>query len=201
MTERAVHPPDETFALHATARAFEELRDIVKVPSSRQEIPDLFVAADQLQRLSALIADVSDEVLFRVATDTAEPDPGPVILAYTSALVPAGRAMEGLTASAEQLGFLRRFAHVLPGAPELEEGRQAAFLVVQDRLETVRAELGDAAQGLHCAADRLGGAPPRSVAALSRSVLITDATALTAPELRSTAPARLAYTPAPRHGR
>ncbi|MGZ9934941.1 hypothetical protein ACXNSR_34270 [Streptomyces sp. NC-S4] len=47
MTERAVHPPDETFALNATARAFEELRDIVKVPSSRQEIPDLFVAADR----------------------------------------------------------------------------------------------------------------------------------------------------------
>ncbi|MFE2152563.1 hypothetical protein ACFXAO_21310 [Streptomyces lavendulae] len=201
MTEQAVHPPDETFALHATARAFEEMRDIVKMPSSRQEIPDLLVAADQLQRLSALIADVSDEVLFRVATDTAEPDLGPVILAYTSALVPAGRAMEGLTASAEQLGFLRRFAHVLPGAPELEEGRQAAFLVVQDRLETVRAELGDAAQGLHCAADRLDGAPQRSVAALSRSARITDATALAAPEPRSTAPARLAYTPAPRHGR
>ncbi|MFD9007600.1 hypothetical protein [Streptomyces sp. NPDC059552] len=201
MTERAVHLPDETFALHATARAFEELRDIVKVPSSRQEIPDLFVAADQLQRLSALIADVSDEVLFRVATDTAEPDPGPVILAYTSALVPAGRAMEGLTASAEQLGFLRRFAHVLPGAPELEEGRQAAFLVVQDRLETVRAELGDAAQELHCAADRLGGAPPRAVAALGRSALITNATTIAAPERGSTAPARLAYTPAPRHGR
>ncbi|MDH6538034.1 hypothetical protein [Streptomyces sp. SPB4] len=201
MTEQAVHPADETFALHATARAFEELRNIVKVPSSRQEIPDLFVAADQLQHLSALIADVSDEVLFRVATDTAEPDQGPVILAYTSALVPAGRAMEGLTASAEQLGFLRRFAHVLPGAPELEEGREAAFLVVQDRLKTVRAELGDAAHGLHCAADRLGGAPPRSVAALSRSARITDATALTAPEPRAKAPARLAYTPAPRHGR
>ncbi|MGW6840257.1 hypothetical protein [Streptomyces sp. NPDC054958] len=201
MTEQAVHPPDETFALHATARAFEELRDTVKVPSSRQEIPDLLVAADQLQHLSALIADVSDEVLFRAATDTTEPDPGPVILAYTSALVPAGRAMEGLTASAEQLGFLRRFAHVLPGTPELEEGREAALLVVQDRLETARAELGDAAQGLHCAADRLGGAPPRSVAALSRSARITDATALTSPEPRSTAPTRLAYTPAPRHGR
>ncbi|MFD7782230.1 hypothetical protein ACFV4Q_03920 [Streptomyces nojiriensis] len=201
MTEQAVHPSEETFALHATARAFEQLRDIVKVPSNQREIPDLFVATDQLQRLSALIADVSDEVLFHVAADTAEPDPGPVILAYTSALVPAGRAMEGLTASAEQLGFLRRFAHVLPGAPELEEGREAAFLVVQDRLETVRAELGDAARGLHCAADRLSGAPPRSVAALSRSAGITNATAHTAPEPRSTAPARLAYTPAPRHGR
>ncbi|ATZ23061.1 hypothetical protein SLAV_05780 [Streptomyces lavendulae subsp. lavendulae] len=201
MTVRAVHPPDETFALHATGRAFEEVRDIVEVPSSRQEIPDLFVAADQLQRLSALIADVSDEVLFRVATDTAEPDPGPVILAYTSALVPAGRAMEALTASAEQLGFLRRFAHVLPGAPELEEGREAAFLVVQDRLETARVELGDAAQGLYGAAARLGGAPPRSVAALSRSARITDATAFTSPAHRSTPPARLAYTPAPRHGR
>ncbi|MFB7979671.1 hypothetical protein [Streptomyces vinaceus] len=201
MTERAVHPPEEAFALHSTARAFEELRDFVKVPSSRREIPDLFVAADQLQRLSALIADVSDEVLFRVAADTAEPHPGPVILAYTSALVPAGRAMEALTASAEQLGFLRRFAHALPGAPELEEGREAAFLVVQDRLETVRTELGEAAQRLHGAADRLGGAPPRSVAALSRSARITDATALAAPEPRSTAPARLAYTPAPRHGR
>ncbi|GLX34317.1 hypothetical protein Sros01_03900 [Streptomyces roseochromogenus] len=201
MTEQAVHPPDETFALHATARAFEELRDTVKVPSIRQEIPDLFVAADQLQHLSALIADVSDEVLFRAATDSAEPDPGPVILAYTSALVPAGRAMEGLTASAEQLGFLRRFAHVLPGAPELEEGREAAFLVVQDRLEAVRAELGDAARGLHGAADRLGGAPQCSVAALSRSAGIRDATVITAPAPRSMAPARLAYTPAPRHGR
>ncbi|MFJ3908963.1 hypothetical protein [Streptomyces vinaceus] len=49
MTVRAVHLPDETFALHTTGRAFEEVRDIVEVPSSRQEIPDLFVAADQLQ--------------------------------------------------------------------------------------------------------------------------------------------------------
>ncbi|CAM5643449.1 hypothetical protein SAVIM338S_06331 [Streptomyces avidinii] len=201
MTERAVHPPGESSALHATARAFEELRDIVEVPSSRAEIPDLFVATDQLQRLSALITDVSDEVLFRIATNTAEPDPGPVILAYTSALVPAGRAMEGLVASTEQLGFLRRFAHAIPGAPELEEGREAAFLVVQDRLETVRSELGDAARGLHCFADRLDGTPPRTVAALSRSARTTDTAARTTLQHRSAAPTRLAYTPAPRHGR
>ncbi|MCM1967975.1 hypothetical protein [Streptomyces sp. G1] len=201
MTHHTGRASQEAYGLYTVAHEFEQFQQAVAIPSVWADLPDLVHTSNQLQHLSALIADVSGEVLFRAVDDSPDLDLGPVIYAYTSALVPAGRAMASLTESAEQVGFLHRFAEAPSGTPGLKDARETAFHVVQERLEAVREDLGEVSRSLRGSADRLDGTPPRTLAALSRSARPMNSVYRVPAERPASAPTRLAYTPAPRHGR
>ncbi|MGN5380994.1 hypothetical protein ACQ4WX_39195 [Streptomyces lasalocidi] len=186
--------------LYAVAREFDALREQIAVPGVSSGLPDLVTASRQLATLTGLVKDLSDEVLFRAVDEGPGLYFGPVIYAYTSAAVPAGRAMESYTEAYAQFGFLRRFANA-PGSAELDDARQAAFHVVQERMELVRDDLQEVSDTLRRTADRLDGTPSRVLAALSRSARPPNSIFRLPVEPPAPGPVRLAYTPAPRNGR
>ncbi|WP_405931509.1 hypothetical protein [Streptomyces sp. NBC_00827] len=196
-TGRAGLEKDELYAL---AREFEMLRSDLLRSYTQSSLPDLVTASQQLGALTGLVKDLSDEVLFRVTDSDPGLDFGPVIAAYTGASAPAGRAMNNYTEAFEQLGFLRRYAEA-PASADLRDARQAAFDVAQDRLDLTVDSLQETFVTLRRDADRIDGTPPRVLAALSRSVRPTNSIYRLPVEPPAPGPVRLAYTPAPRHGR
>ncbi|MFJ8532848.1 hypothetical protein [Streptomyces sp. NPDC093591] len=200
MTDHIGRAGLEKDELYAVAREFDQLRVQITIPQAASDLLDLVTASRQLTTLTGLVKDLSDEVLFRAVDDDPGLDFGPVIDAYTSAAVPAGRAMENYTEAYAQFGFLRRFAEA-PESADLRDARAAAFHVVQERMELVRDDLQEVSDTLRGAADRLDGTPPRVLAALSRSARPTNSIYRLPTEAPAPGPVRLAYTPAPRHGR
>ncbi|MBK6016656.1 hypothetical protein [Streptomyces sp. MBT53] len=200
MTDRTGRAGLEKDELYAVAREFDQLRAQISVPQVPSDLLDLVAASQQLATLTGLVKDLSDEVLFRAVDEDPGLDFGPVIDAYTSATVPAGRAMENYTEAYAQFGFLRRFAEA-PDSADLRDARAAAFRVVQERMELVRDDLHEVSDTLRGAADRLDGTPPRVLAALSRSARPTNSIYRLPVEPPASGPVRLAYTPEPRHGR
>ncbi|WP_435220714.1 hypothetical protein [Streptomyces sp. Tue6028] len=200
MTDHTGRAALERMDLYVTAREFLELRAQITVPQSPSGPLDLVTASKQLATLTGLVKDLSDEVLFRAVGENPGLGFGPVIDTYTSAAVPAGRAIENYTEAYAQFGFLRRFAEA-PDSADLRDARHAAFRVVQERMELVRSDLQEASDTLRNAADRLDGRPPRALAALSRSARPTNSIYRLSAEPPAPGPIRLAYTPAPRHGR
>lgn len=200
MTDHTGRAGLEKDELYAVAREFDQLRGQITVPEAPSDLLDLATASRQLATLTGLVKDLSDEVLFRAVAEDPGLDFGPVIDAYTSAAVPAGRAMENYTDAYAQFGFLRRFAEASDSAV-LRDARAAAFRVVQERMELVRDDLQEVSDTLRGAADRLDGTPPRILAALSRSARPTNSIYRLPVEPPAPGPVRLAYTPAPRHGR
>ncbi|WP_353946496.1 hypothetical protein ABII15_36090 [Streptomyces sp. HUAS MG91] len=188
--------------LYGAAHEFERLLPHFEVPSAPASPPTPSAAARRLSSLTELIGNISDEVLFLDTDSDPGLDLGPVMWAYTEALVPAGRAVEHHTEAFNQIGFLRRYAEY-PDNANLRDGRRASFDVVQERLELVQLNLKEAADSLRGSADRLDGTPPRTLAALSRSARprnsIYRVPAASAPAPAS--PLRLAYLPEPRRGR
>ncbi|MGW6909253.1 hypothetical protein [Streptomyces sp. NPDC054940] len=200
MTDHTGRASLEQGELYAVAREFDELREQITVPGVPSGLPGLVTASQQLATLTGLVKDLSDEVLFRAVDVDPGLDFGPVIDAYTSAAVPAGRAMENYTEAYAQFGFLRRFAEA-PDSADLDDARQSAFHVVQERMGLVHDNLREVSDALRGAADRLDGTPPRVLAALSRSARPTNSIYRLPVEPPAPGPVRLAYTPAPRHGR
>ncbi|MFG3363537.1 hypothetical protein ACGF0K_00990 [Streptomyces sp. NPDC048156] len=199
MTDHTGRAALEQGELYLVAREFHELHSQITVPHAATGFLDLVTASKQLATLTGLIKDLSDEVLFRAVDEDPGLDFGPVIDAYTSAAVPAGRAMENYTEAYAQFGFLRRFAEA-PDSADLRDAREAAFRVIQERMQLVRNDLQEVSDSLRGAADRLDGTPPRVLAASSRSALPTNSTYRLPAEPPTPGPVRLAYTPAPRHG-
>lgn len=149
-----------------------------------------------------MLKNLSDEVLFRALDGDPGLDLASVISAFTSAAVPAGRAVEHYTEALHQASFLNQFAEA-PRCGDLRDARQASFHVIQERLEYVRDNLQEVVGTLRGEADRLDGTPPRTLAALSRSDHPANSIYHQPPDAdapRQT-PTRLAYTPAPRHAR
>ncbi|MFE6364124.1 hypothetical protein ACFVP3_29540 [Streptomyces sp. NPDC057806] len=200
MTDHTGRAGLEKDELYAVAREFDQLRVQITIPQAASDLLDLVSASRQLTTLTGLVKDLSDEVLFRAVDEDPGLDLGPVIAAYTSAAVPAGRAVENYTEAYAQFGFLRRFAEA-PDSADLRDARAAAFRVVQERMELVRDDLQEVSDTLRGAADRLDGTPPRVLAALSRSARPTNSIYRLPAEPPAPGPVRLAYTPAPRHGR
>ncbi|KOG29490.1 hypothetical protein ADK35_02000 [Streptomyces viridochromogenes] len=196
-TGRAGLEKDELYAL---ALEFEHLRTEVVRSYTHSTLPDLATASHHLGALTGLVKDLSDEVLFRATDQDPGLDFGLVIAAYTSASAPAGRAMNNYTEAFEQLGFLRRYAED-PASANLRDARQSAFDVTQDRLDLTVDSLQETFVELRRAADRIDGTPPRVLAALSRSARPTNSIYRLPVEPPAPGPVRLAYTPAPRHGR
>ncbi|MEC4018279.1 hypothetical protein [Streptomyces sp. H27-D2] len=190
----------EAHELYAAAQEFDDLRDGIIVPDTPGDLPDLVTGSKQLAELSGLFKDLSDEVLFRAVAEDPGMDLGPVVYAYTSASVPAGRATEHFTEAYAQLGFLHQFAEARD-TPDLRDAREAAFGVVQERLEIVRQELGEASSTLRGSADRLDSSPPYVAAALSRSARSANAVYRLPPKALATGPMQLAYNPSSRHAR
>lgn len=200
MTDHTGRAALEQGELYLVAQEFHELRAQIAVPQAPSGLLDLVAASEQLATLTRLVKDLSDEVLFRAVDEDPRLDFGPVIDAYTSAAVPAGRAMENYTEAYAQFGFLRRFAEA-PNSADLRDAREAAFRVVQERMELVRNDLQEVSDSLQGGADRLDGTPPRVLAALSRSARPTNSIYRLSAQPPAPGPVRLAYTPAPRHGR
>ena len=200
MTDHTGRAGLEKDELYAVAREFDQLRGQITVPEAPSGLLDLATASRQLATLTGLVKDLSDEVLFRAVDKDPRLDLGPVIDAYTTAAVPAGRAMENYTEAYAQFGFLRRFAEA-PNSADLRDARAAAFRVVQERTERVRDDLQEVSDTLRGSADRLDGTPPRILAALSRSARPTNSIYRPPVEPPTAGRVRLAYTPAPRHGR
>ncbi|MGW2702374.1 hypothetical protein [Streptomyces sp. NPDC001340] len=200
MTDHTGRAGLEKDELYAVAREFDQLRVQITIPQAWSDLLDLDTASRQLTTLTGLVKDLSDEVLFRAVDEDPGLDFGPVIDAYTSAAVPAGRAMENYTEAYAQFGFLRRFASA-PDSADLRDARAAAFRVVQERMELVRDDLQEVSDTLRGAADRLYGTPPRMLAALSRSARPTNSIYRLPTEPPAPGPVRLAYTAAPRYGR
>ncbi|MFE7318255.1 hypothetical protein ACFU7T_34940 [Streptomyces sp. NPDC057555] len=188
--------------LYLFAQEFDKLRTQISVPGSPSGLPDLVTASQHLATLGGLVQDLSDEVLHRVTENDPGLDLAPVIYAYTTAAVPAGRAMENYTEAFQQLGFLHRYTEASDSA-DLRNARRAAFFVTQERMVYVRDNLKEVSNTLRGSADRLDGTPPRTLAALSRSARPTNSIYRLPPDLEAPtqAPTQLAYTPAPRHAR
>lgn len=188
--------------LYLAAQEFDRLRADISVPTTPGDLPDIVTAAQRLASLTDLVKNLSDEILFRAR----DGDPGlnlaPVISAFTAAAVPAGRAVEHYTEALHQVSFLNQFADA-PRSGDLRDARQAAFHVIQERLEYVRDNLQEVVGTLRGESDRLDGTPPRIMAALSRSAHPANLVYRLPPDgdaARQT-PIRLAYTPAPLHAR
>ncbi|MFF4605978.1 hypothetical protein ACFY12_24960 [Streptomyces sp. NPDC001339] len=202
MTDHTGRAGLEREELYAVAHEFDELRTEISVPGAPSGLPNLTTASKQLATLAGLTKDLSEAVRYSAEYDSPELDLGLVIDAYTSASVPAGRAMENYTQAYAQLGSLRRFAEA-PATADLRDARLAAFCVFQERMIYVRDDLKEAANTLRGSADRIDGTPPRILAALSRSARPTNSIYRIPPEPNAPAPTptRLADTPAPRHAR
>ncbi|MEU8687714.1 hypothetical protein [Streptomyces sp. NPDC048665] len=200
MTDHTGHAGLERDELYAVAREFDHLRSEIVRTYRQRSLPDLVTASHHLGALAGLVKDLSDEVLFRATDSDPAIDSGPVIAAYTSASAPAGRAMNSYTEAFEQLGFLRRHAEA-PASADLRDARQAAFDVVQDRLELTVDSLHEAFVTLRRAADRTDGTPPRILAALSRSARSENSIYRVRAKLPAAEPIRLAYMPVSRHAR
>ncbi|MCI3270616.1 hypothetical protein [Streptomyces cylindrosporus] len=200
MTDHVGRAGLEKDELYALALEFEQLRTAVVRSYTHSSLPDLATASQHLGALTGLVKDLSDEVLFHATDNDPGLDLGPVIAGYTSASAPAGRAMNNYTEAFEQLGFLRRYAKATASA-DLSDARGAAFAVAQDQLDLTVDSLKEAFVTLRRAADRIDGTPPRVLAALSRSARPTNSIYRLPVEPPAPSPVRLAYTPAPRHGR
>ncbi|MFC9643517.1 hypothetical protein ACFTZF_33960 [Streptomyces mirabilis] len=188
--------------LYRTAQEFDRLRADISVPMAPGDLPDIVTAAQRLATLTDLIKNLSDEVLFRATDGDPELNLAPVISAFTASAVPAGRAVEHYTETLHQVSFLNQFADASHSG-DLRDAREAAFYVIQERLEYVRNSLQEVVGTLRGEADRLDGTPPRILAALSRSAHPANSIYRQPPDAdvpRQT-PTRLAYTPAPRHAR
>ncbi|WP_148588787.1 hypothetical protein [Streptomyces sp. WAC01526] len=201
MTDHTGRAGLEREGLYAVAHEFDRLRTEISVPGSPRGLPSLTTASKQLANLAGLTKDLSDAVRYSAENASPELDLGLVIDAYTSASVPAGRAMENYTQAYAQLGFLRRFAKA--STADLRDARQAACCVFQERMIYVRDDLKEAANTLTGSADRIDGTPPRILAALSRSARPTNSIYRIPPEPNApaTMPTRLADTSASRHAR
>ncbi|MFJ9419984.1 hypothetical protein ACIRPT_38400 [Streptomyces sp. NPDC101227] len=202
MTDHTGRAGLEREGLYAVAHEFDELRTTISVPGAPSGLPHLTTASKQLATLAGLTKDLSEAVRYSAENDSPELDLGLVINAYTSASVPAGRAMENYTQAYAQLGFLRRFPEAHATA-DLRDAQLAAFCVCQERMIYVRDDLKEAANTLRGSADRIDNTPPRILAALSRSARPTNSIYRIAPEPHAPTPTptRLADTPAPRHAR
>ncbi|MFD5537666.1 hypothetical protein ACFWIJ_07370 [Streptomyces sp. NPDC127079] len=200
MTDRTGRAGAEKDELHALARKFEMLRSDIARSYTQTSLPDLATASRHLRALTGLVKDLSDEVLLRATDSDPGLDFGPVIAAYTDASAPAGLAVNNYTEAFEQLGFLRRYAEA-PASANLRVARQDAFDVAQDRLDLTVDALQETFVTLRHSADRIDGTPPRVLAALSRSARPTNSIYRLPVEPPAPGPVRLAYTPAPRHGR
>ncbi|MGG7569191.1 hypothetical protein [Streptomyces sirii] len=202
MTDHTGRAGLEREELYAVAHEFDELRAKVSIPGAPSGLPNLTTASKQLATLAGLTRDLSEAVRYSAENDSPELDLGLVIDAYTSASVPAGRAMENYTQAYAQLGFLRRFIEA-PTTADLRDARLAAFGVFQERMIYVRDDLKEAANTLRGSADRIDGTPPRILAALSRSARPTNSIYRIPPEhhAASSTPTRLADAPPPRHAR
>ncbi|MFC4607757.1 hypothetical protein ACFO9E_08005 [Streptomyces maoxianensis] len=200
MNDHTGRAASEQGELYAVAREFDELRSQITIPGAPSGLPDLVTASKQLATLTGLVKDLSDEVLFRAVDDDPGLDSRPTIYVYTTAAVPASRAVENYTEAYAQFGFLRRFAEA-PDSPDLRDAREAAFRVVQERMVDVRENLQEVSNTLRGSAHRLDGTAPRILAALSRSARPATSIYRLPTESPVPGPTRLAYTPAPRHGR
>ncbi|MEU9481189.1 hypothetical protein [Streptomyces sp. NPDC048191] len=200
MTDHTGRASLEKAKLYAVAREFEQLRSEIVRTYRQRSLPDLVTASHHLGALTGLVKDLSDEVLFRAIDTDPGLDFGPVIAAYTSASAPAGCAMNTYTEAFEQLGFLRKYAEALTSA-DLRDARQAAFDVVQDRLDLTVDSLQETVVVLRCAADRIDGTPPRVLAALSRSARPANSIYRVPAKLPVAEPIRLAYMPASHYAR
>lgn len=200
MTDHTGRAGLEKDELYAVAREFEAARNEIVGSYTTNSLPDLVTASHHLAALTGLVKDLSDEVLFRVTDNNPGLNFGPVIAAYTSASATAGRAVTNYTEAFEQLGFLRQHADT-PASADLRDARQAAFDVVQDRLDLTVDSLQETFVALRHAADRIDGTPPRVLAALSRSARPANSIYRVPAKLPATEPIRLAYMPVSRHAR
>ncbi|MGH4028723.1 hypothetical protein ACQB60_07280 [Actinomycetota bacterium Odt1-20B] len=200
MTDHTGRASLEQHELYAVAREFEKLRGEITLSYTPDSLPDLVTSCTHLATLTGLVKDLSIEVLTRTVDTDPGIDLGRVIYGYATASVPAGRAMSAYTEAFEQLGFLRRYTNA-PDSPDLNDARQAASRVVQDRLDHVVKELRETTDSLRGSADLIDGTPPRILAALSRSARPRNSIYRLPEEPATPAqtPGRLAYTPAPRH--
>lgn len=200
MTDHTGRAGLEKDELYASAQEFEQARQAIVGSYTTTSLPDLVTASHHLAALTGLVKDLSDEVLFRATDNDPGLDLGPVIAAYTSASAPAGRAVNNYTEAFEQLGFLRRYAEA-PATADLRDARQAAFNVVQDRLDLTVDSLQETFVTLRHAADRIDGTPPRVLAALCRSARPANSIYRVPAKLPATEPIRLAYMQVFRHAR
>ncbi|MGW5200801.1 hypothetical protein [Streptomyces spiralis] len=182
------------------AREFEQAGRAIAGSYTTTSLPDLVTASRHLAALTGLVRDLSDEVLVRTTDNDPGLDFGPVIAAYTSASAPAGCAVNNYTEAFEQLGFLHRYAEA-PATADLRDARQAAFDVVQGRLDLTVDSLQETFVTLRQAADRIDGTPPRVLAALSRSARPANSIYRVPAKLPAAEPSRLAYMPVARHAR
>jgi hypothetical protein len=193
---------DDARALYALADDFDTARKRLVLSRQRDDgIPTLASASRQLTNLNALIADLSDEVLFR-ATDPGRPNSQErrAVGIFASAAVPATRALQQFAEAYQQLGFLHEYADH-PATPDLTDVRKHAIAVVNDQLDQAQAALPETPHLLHTGADRLGDPPLRTTAARSRTT-VPDAPAVTSdgPAVAE-APERAAAGTAARQGR
>ncbi|MFH8586012.1 hypothetical protein ACH4GP_16615 [Streptomyces celluloflavus] len=200
MTDHTGRAGLEREELYAIAHEFDELRTGISVPGAPSGLPNLTTASKQLAALAGLTKDLSEAVRYSADDDSPELDLGLVIDAYTSASVPAGRAMENYTQAYAQLGSLCRFAEA-PATADRRDARLAAFCVFQERMIYVRDDLKEAANTLRGSADRIDGTPPRVLAALSRSARPTNSIYRIPPEPNAPAPTPTRLADTPRHAR
>ncbi|MFE9042499.1 hypothetical protein ACFYOG_16465 [Streptomyces sp. NPDC007818] len=102
----------DALALRASALGFDALRDNLPSTDPHHPSPDTVTIARRLMELSALSADLADEVLLRSAEDGLEARSAPAIVGFAAAIRPACEAASAIGAVALQLSVLDQEEHL-----------------------------------------------------------------------------------------
>ncbi|MFC8010377.1 hypothetical protein [Streptomyces cinereoruber] len=170
----------DALAIRAMASAFDAQRGKLPVPGDPHRLPGSIVVAQQISELGKLITELGDEVLFR----TVNREPGarttPAVSGFSAAVRYAGEAAAALGEVAQQLVFLEQTKHLYE-QPDARDAREAAGLVIDERLETADTALREAGDSLHAASTTVSPPSSRLRAALTRTTTPGYGAALAAP--------------------
>lgn len=180
----------DALAIRAMASSFDAQRGKLPVPGDPHRLPGSIVVAQQISELGKLITELGDEVLFRTVNKEAGSRTTPAVSGFSATIRYAGEAATALGEVAQQLTFLEQTEH-LHEQPDARGAREAAGLVIDDRLETADAALREAADSLHAASTTVSPPSSRLRAALTRTTtpVYGAAPASLAPPASAPAPA------------
>ncbi|MFF7777016.1 hypothetical protein ACFZCG_21625 [Streptomyces tanashiensis] len=175
----------DALAIRAMASAFDAQRGKLPVPGDPHRLPGNIVVAQQISELGKLITELGDEVLFRTVNKEAGARTTPTVSGFSAAVRYAGEAATALGEVAQQLAFLEQTEHL----HEQPDAREAAGLVIEDRLESADTALREAADSLHAASTTVSPPSSRLWAAVTRTPTPVYGAAPAAPAPSASAPA------------
>ncbi|MDQ8704120.1 hypothetical protein RCO28_16730 [Streptomyces sp. LHD-70] len=174
----------DAWALRATASSFNAVRGKLPATGDPDRPLDSVTVARQLSAVGILLADLTDEVLFRDAEQRRDGYTSPAVTGFAAAIRPACEAASALGTVAHRLSARDQALH-LGDEPEAEENDR---LVMGNALGIADEALRETCEGLRAAAAAISPSPARVEAARSRSVTAAPSPAPPPPAIPPAAP-------------